>query len=63
MLKSKAYEDPSVALRIPINELLDGTKTADELKDKYGKKKVMETIVLSQGLQESHYTGEDVVFL
>jgi len=38
VLKSKAYEDPSVALKIPINELLDGTKTTNELRAKHSKK-------------------------
>lgn len=38
VLKSKAYEDPSVALKIPINELLDGTKTTKELRAKHSKK-------------------------
>ena len=60
MLKSKVYEDPSLALKIPIGELLDGTKTSDELKKKYSMRNLMESLVVSHGLQESHYTGEDV---
>lgn len=59
-MKSKAYEDPSLALRIPIGELLDGTKTSEELKHKYSRKTLLESELKSNAGSKSNTYGRQV---
>jgi dynein heavy chain len=61
VLKSKEYEDPSLALRIPIGELLDGTKTHSELQKKYSKQSLAESeYYSSKGFPMRHSRLMDV---
>lgn len=60
IMKSKAYQDPSIALRIPIGELLDGTKTSEELKYKYSRKILTESEMKSQTGSKSNTYGLQV---
>jgi hypothetical protein len=58
VLKSKVYQDPSIALRIPIHDLLDGTKTSEELKKKFSG--IISNLMQQEGLAEA--TDRETVF-
>ena len=61
VLKSKEYDDPSLALRIPVGELLDGTKTHSDLERKYSKRSVTESeLYSSKGFPMRHSRLADV---